>query len=157
MIPAALASQLERGLADFLRMSFWSPTPGMEGLIERLINTPGGVLKGPYVSASLPFRTGGASEFFPQVPLGFPAHLHQEQAFARLSGDNPRSTLIATGTGSGKTESFLWPILDHYPQQVGAPWASRNRLFSVQEMGVANASARHWTTSSVTWRIAASS
>ena len=24
-----------------------------------------------------------------------------------------RSTIVATGTGSGKTECFLWPILDH--------------------------------------------
>ncbi|SUZ33783.1 DEAD-box ATP-dependent RNA helicase CshB [Roseibaca ekhonensis] len=33
-------------------------------------------------------------------------------AFDRLGGDAPRSTLVATGTGSGKTESYLWPILD---------------------------------------------
>ena len=94
MIPAALSSQLERGLADFLRMSFWSSTPGMEGVIDRLIATPGGILKGPYVSVTLPFERGGVEEFFPLVPLGFPAHRHQEQAFTRLAGDSPRSTVV---------------------------------------------------------------
>ncbi|MFW5740609.1 MAG: DEAD/DEAH box helicase, partial [Myxococcota bacterium] len=39
--------------------------------------------------------------------------MHQERAFERLRGPSPRSTLIATGTGSGKTECFLQPILDH--------------------------------------------
>ena len=121
MIPAALASQLELGLADFLRMSFWSSTPGMEGVIDRLIATPGAVCKGPYVSVKLPFARGAEGEFFPEVPLGFPAHRHQEQAFRRLSGASPASTIIATGTGSGKTECFLWPILDHCRQQVGVP------------------------------------
>ena len=81
MIPAALCSQLEHGIADFLRTSFWSSTPGMEGVINRLVATPGGILKGPYISVKLPFVEGGVGEFFPEVPLGFRAHRHQEQAF----------------------------------------------------------------------------
>jgi hypothetical protein len=35
-----------------------------------------------------------------------------------LCGAAPRATLVATGTGSGKTERFLYPILDHC---AGAP------------------------------------
>ena len=30
-----------------------------------------------------------------------------------ISSSPALSTLVATGTGSGKTESFLYPILDH--------------------------------------------
>lgn len=121
MIPAALSSMLQQGVADFLRMSFWSSTPGMEDVIERFVQTEGAVFKGPYVSVKLPFRQGGDAEFFPQVPLGFPAHLHQERAWARLSGAAPKSTLVATGTGSGKTESFLMPILDYCRRNTGVP------------------------------------
>ncbi len=121
MIPAALSSMLQQGVADFLRMSFWSSTPGMEDVIERFVQTEGAVFKGPYVSVKLPFRQGGDAEFFSHVPLGFPAHLHQERAWARLSAATPKSTLVATGTGSGKTESFLMPILDYCRRNAGTP------------------------------------
>ena len=113
MIPSALSGQLQQGLADFLRFSFWSSTPGMEHVINDLIDEPGGLLKGPYISLKLPFTAGKNPSFFGNVPMGFTPHLHQEQAFTRLSGRRKLSTLIATGTGSGKTESFLLPILDH--------------------------------------------
>lgn len=119
MIPAALCGQLQLGLSDFLRMSFWSSTPGMETVIDRFLDTEGAVFKGPYVSVSLPFRRGSEQEFFPDIPLGFPAHSHQESAFRRLAAR--QSTLVATGTGSGKTECFLWPILEHCRQQIGKP------------------------------------
>lgn len=36
-------------------------------------------------------------------------HLHQERAIRRAASDN---LLVATGTGSGKTEAFLYPIVD---------------------------------------------
>ena len=47
--------------------------------------------------------------------LGWPAdtrlYVHQEQAISRiLAGE---TTVLSTGTGSGKTEAFLIPILDH--------------------------------------------
>jgi DEAD/DEAH box helicase domain-containing protein len=70
----------------------------------------------------MPFRRAlGTSEPFPEVPLGFHPFRHQELAFQRLRGDAPKSTMIATGTGSGKTESFLWPILDNCRRRKGEP------------------------------------
>jgi DEAD/DEAH box helicase domain-containing protein len=119
MIPAALATMLQQGVSDFLRMSFWSSTPGMETVIERFLATEGALFKGPFVSARLPFRSGADTEFFPEVPLGYPAHLHQEHAWIRLAAKPPRSTLVATGTGSGKTEAFLVPILDYCRRNLG--------------------------------------
>ena len=112
MIPSALATQLRQGLTDFLRFSFWSSTPGMERLVEDLLADPDGLLKGPYLSLKLPFVAGTNPRHFPDVPLPFTPHAHQERAFERLGGRRKRSTLVATGTGSGKTECFLLPILD---------------------------------------------
>ena len=45
--------------------------------------------------------------------------MHQQKAFERLIGDDGRSTLVATGTGSGKTECFLYPILEYCYQHRG--------------------------------------
>ncbi len=121
MIPSVLAGQVRQGVEDFLRTTFPISTPLFHGLLDRLFEGEG-ITKGPYVSVQLPFRRGGSGpDFFPEVPLGFRPYLHQEQAFRRLSGAGDavadgagsRSTIIATGTGSGKTESFLFPILDY--------------------------------------------
>lgn len=122
MIPSVLAHQLRRGVEDFLRTTFPISTPFFHGLVDRLLAEKGGVFKGPYLSIQLPFREGkGGRDFFPDVPLRFKPYLHQEEAFRRLAGPRPRSTLVATGTGSGKTESFLFPILDHCYRHRGEP------------------------------------
>lgn len=83
------------------------------GCMDRLLGGSGSVFKGPYVSLGLPFKSGSSSSVFSSVSLGYTPYLHQEQAFLRLQSSVGASTIIATGTGSGKTESFLLPILDY--------------------------------------------
>ncbi|MBI1252956.1 MAG: DEAD/DEAH box helicase [Hyphomonas sp.] len=113
MNPTLLGKQVEHGLKDLIRSSFETSSPAFEGMIETFLDTPGNFLKGPWLSVDLPFRSSSAStEPFPEVPLGFRPHKHQELAFERLRAPDAKSTLVATGTGSGKTECYLWPILD---------------------------------------------
>lgn len=122
MIPAILSSQIQDAVRDYLRTTFPITTPLFDKALERLISDPGCFIKGPYLSLGMPFRKGESSgEFFPEVPLGFVPHLHQLQAFRRLSGEDPGSAIVATGTGSGKTECFLLPILDHCRRNAGVP------------------------------------
>lgn len=117
MNPSVLAQQLQQAVSDYLRLSFETTTPFFDGLLERFLNTPGLLAKGPYLSIKLPFEKGsGNAAFFPDVPLGFPPHKHQEIAFTRIGVDF-KSTLVATGTGSGKTECFQIPILNYCYQQ----------------------------------------
>ena len=114
MIPSVLAQQLKQGVEDFLKTTFPVSSQHFHGVIDDLLERDGGVFKGPYLSIQLPFKTGsGKTDYFTNVPLTFPPYYHQEQAFSRLSGLKPQSTIVATGTGSGKTESFLIPILDY--------------------------------------------
>jgi ATP-dependent helicase YprA (DUF1998 family) len=47
-----------------------------------------------------------------RIPLERELYLHQEKALRRAIGEN-RNIVIATGTGSGKTECYLYPIIDH--------------------------------------------
>lgn len=113
MLPSVLTSQLQQGVEDFLRTTFPTTTPHFHGMLDRFFEREGSVFKGPYVSVDLPFcHSGHGADYFPDVPLEFPPYQHQADAFARLAEPERRSTLIATGTGSGKTEAFLWPILD---------------------------------------------
>lgn len=122
MIPSVLSRQLRLGVEDFLKTTFPVSTPFFHGIIDRLLSREEGVFKGPFLSLQLPFRMGtGAGHHFPDLTLSLTPYLHQERAFDRLAGPRPQSTIIATGTGSGKTECFLYPILDHCLQHRGAP------------------------------------
>ena len=79
------------------------------------------LLKGPYVSLSRPFRQGAAVDALIRAGLLHPhlreripetlSHLygHQERAVRAIA--EGRTTLVSTGTGSGKTECFLYPIV----------------------------------------------
>lgn len=121
MYPSVLAGQIEQGIKDFLQATFPSSTPFFHGMLERLLNEDRKQLfRGPYLSIQLPFRQGRGVSIFPDLPMRFVPHLHQEQAFERLQSDVRRSTLVATGTGSGKSECFLYPILDHCLRQKGS-------------------------------------
>ncbi len=79
------------------------------------------LLQGPFVSLSRPFSSGAAVAdlaaeglLHPHLEKRIPSavsHLyrHQEKAIRAIVGG--RSTLVSTGTGSGKTECFLYPIV----------------------------------------------
>ena len=117
MLPSVVASELEQVACDAIRTAFHPTTPGFKGLIDRFLADRERLFKGPYVSVALPFQQGSRRDWFPQIPLPFPPYRHQEQAFDRLLPGTPRNTLVATGTGSGKTECFLLPLLEHCRQQ----------------------------------------
>ena len=115
MIPSALASQLITGVKDFLTTTFPSSTPSFFDMMKDFVEEDGKLFKGPYISVALPFKKGVVEEnLFPDIlDDGFKPYYHQELAFQRLGSENPKSTLVATGTGSGKTESFMFPILNY--------------------------------------------
>lgn len=118
MQPLIVAQQVTQGVSDFLRTAFPSTTPGFIGLLERFLADRDNIFKGPYLTVPLPFRPGSiqSKPAFSWLPEDFKPHAHQSRSFERLGGNEARSTLVATGTGSGKTECFLYPILEHCRQ-----------------------------------------
>ena len=79
------------------------------------------LLRGPFVSLSRPFRQGAAmgdlvrdEVLHPHLAERIPAgigrlYAHQERAIRSVA--EGRTTLVSTGTGSGKTECFLYPVV----------------------------------------------
>jgi DEAD/DEAH box helicase domain-containing protein len=115
MLPSLLAKDIQVGLKQFLVSAFEPADAFTHGLMSRFVEDEEAWLKGPFVQVGLPFSVGNAGRrFFPAFETTFPGFSHQEQAWERLSSNRQAlSTLVATGTGSGKTECFLYPVLDH--------------------------------------------
>ena len=127
MNPILLARHVQESLRELVHTTFNTTSHAFEGTVDRFLDQPGNFIKGPWISVDMPFRqidgaaVGSWVQPFAEVPLRFAPYQHQLDAFERLGGDTPRSTLVATGTGSGKTESYLWPILEHCRQNKGKP------------------------------------
>lgn len=120
MLPAVVSREIEEGIKSFLRTTFPPSSPAFQDTLENFLGEPGLVFKGPYYSLKLPFRPAPARALpLREVAFPYPPHLHQARAMERLAGENPKSTLVATGTGSGKTECFLYPVLDHCAVHAG--------------------------------------
>jgi Lhr-like helicase len=94
---------------------------------RRQIETPGQLVKGPLLEVTPPFKTGTSvsglisdgvlSPSFAELcsdalPLERPLYRHQVGAIEKVCRDQ-RNVIVATGTGSGKTESFLIPVFEH--------------------------------------------
>src|SRR5262249_55806959 len=100
--------------------------PRLAGEIERLLSQPDLLLKGPFVEALPDYHKRGslqalATGDMPLLHRDFnklseneftrPLHKHQDEALQAILGER-QNVIVATGTGSGKTECFLYPILD---------------------------------------------
>jgi len=99
--------------------------PQLDAALRRAISQTRLLDKGPYLEATPPYRPGASCADLiaegvlhpgftglesPALPLERPLYVHQEQAIRKIAAG--RNVVVATGTGSGKTESFLLPILD---------------------------------------------
>lgn len=125
MLPSLVARTIEQGLASYIRNEFpVTPAAGFmgeegENVLEGFLAKTGAFTKGPWAEVKLPFRKVDevALPFTNPATVklfeGFRPYIHQARAFERLYWKHARSTIIATGTGSGKTECFLYPIIDY--------------------------------------------
>lgn len=114
MIPPILARQLQQGMKDYFKATYPFANEPFKSSFERFTSDSGSLYLEPYTSIKLPFRSADEMpDVFEAVHPKFLPYVHQQRAFDRLCGDDGQSTVIATGTGSGKTECFLYPILEY--------------------------------------------
>src|SRR5690554_780111 len=111
MLPTLLSREIHVELKHFLSAAFPAQNKGFQdeagqSIMERFLNATeqeSNLLKGPWLEIKLPFRSAKASESpLTQVKLPFDPYQHQLRAYQRLGGAQPQSTIVATGTGSGK-------------------------------------------------------
>lgn len=132
MLPLQQAREVRDSIIEYIKATFKFKEKDVSNAFYRFIQDKNdGLFKGPYISLRTPFVSATEDES-KNIPLDiapdFPPYKHQLQAFSQLTmqnGHQPEPTLLTTGTGSGKTECFLYPILDYcyncnkYERQVG--------------------------------------
>lgn len=120
MLPLQQAREVRASVIEYIKATFRFKEKAVGDAFYRFVEDKAdGLFKGPYVSLKTPF-VSATEEEAAALPLDiapdFPPYLHQLKAFARLTtrdGHRPEPTLLTTGTGSGKTECFLYPVLDY--------------------------------------------
>jgi len=123
-----MAQNIEEKYRNYLKTTFYFRDPEFRNSFEENL-VKGCLSKGPFLEAIPSFAQGDTprnllkklgyknidDSFLSSLEGDRSLYSHQEKAFRRaLSNEN---YVVATGTGSGKTEAFLYPILFHIYQE----------------------------------------
>lgn len=134
--PIHAAEEIKSSYIDYITTSFDVADQTYASELKNALKQEGMVAKGPYLDIGGAFETGHTlrelmkegfvSPLFEQlepVPererelkLDRPLYLHQELALKKAA--QGKSLVVTTGTGSGKTESFLLPILQYTLREI---------------------------------------
>ncbi len=122
--PIQFASQVNTHFLDYQLTAFPLTDPDLAEQARAMLRGILGrspLIQGPYISLSKPFRQGRDLRELAKAGIVHPAlpglapyptlFAHQDETLQQ--GNAGQHCLIATGTGSGKTEAFLYPLLDH--------------------------------------------
>jgi ATP-dependent helicase YprA (DUF1998 family) len=123
-------SELHGALRDYIEATYHISAPSLIAQRRQLLERAGVIHQVPYLESTPRYQTGESFRAMPGLPaaalkvystlsqaseglprlLYDPPYKHQSQAIQHCLIDG-KSLVIMTGTGSGKTESFLLPIL----------------------------------------------
>lgn len=140
--------QLHAALRDYIEATYHISAPALIEQRKRLLNRAGIIHQVPYIESTPRYRAGTRFEDMKGLPpaaleiysklsvadgtlpviLYDPPYKHQSEAIQSSLIDS-KNLLIMTGTGSGKTEAFLLPILGKLAREArSAPAAFQNDL-----------------------------
>lgn len=130
MQPLALTQNVCAEYRRYIETTFPILDEALRRQIDEKITNESLLWKGPYVSLSRPFTRGVTVAELARndvltsrtttIFAGWMLYDHQKRATRRLA--EGKHTIIASSTGSGKTEAFLIPIIDYclrHKQQTG--------------------------------------
>ncbi len=121
--------ELRRTLTEYLEATYHVGHPVIVAQRRRLLEEVGGTFQVPYLESTPRYLTGERYERMSHLPdaarealvrlssadsgrpvIFNPPYIHQAEALEEIL-TRGRNLMVMTGTGSGKTESFLLPIL----------------------------------------------
>jgi len=134
MNPIKLSRQLQDTLVSYLTTTFDvnrdGQEPALAAFIKKSLSEPRSLFAGPYLELTPPYKTAETLEQLAEagvvspkllemqcfrqgrpLPIDAPLYTHQAAAIRKLCAEE-RNLVVSSGTGSGKTECFLIPILN---------------------------------------------
>ncbi len=123
MNPIAVVDQVLREYRSYLATEFRASDERLSQVLERALDEPGFLAQEPFFQAHRPFKDGrrwrdlgldaALAKAMERRTRTETAFLHQSDAIAHLLSPNPTPLVVTTGTGSGKTECFLLPVIQN--------------------------------------------
>lgn len=126
--PINATTRLQGRYMDYLTSYFKINNYDLHEQFKHNLRLNNQFLKGPYLEATLPYKPGKTitelideqivhPEISRFLPGGSEFRLYRHQERAIRLAKTKTSFVVATGTGSGKTESFMLPIFNHLLEQ----------------------------------------
>ncbi len=139
--PADASNRIKEEFIDYISTSFSIADKEYDDLFKEKLNKQGVISKGPLVDIKDIFKSGESlaslcsenilsplfkeieknkpigSKYKHKLPINRPLYLHQEKAINVIT-TNKKNAVITTGTGSGKTECFLIPVINELLREI---------------------------------------
>lgn len=148
--PSSSYAELKSSVIRYIKTAFGTRSPSFEAEREQLLERDGGLFQEPFIEPILTYKPGekledldaedlkgltadGASAFKKLCGAklfsgGFPLFSHQHEMLRQSLGG--KHCIVTTGTGSGKTESFLLPMIASITREAAdwepATWTPTN-------------------------------
>lgn len=121
--PIAVVHRVLEEYRSYLKTEFRARDEGLRQALERALDEPGFLAQEPFFQAHRPFEPGArwrdlglderVAAVLAETSGSERAYLHQSDAIRHLLQPDAGPLVVTTGTGSGKTECFLLPVLEN--------------------------------------------
>lgn len=144
--PVGAWEDIQVHLKKYVKSAFGSNSKSFEFDRQKLLDTAGVFFQEPYVEIlpayksgkkleelnlkNLPEMSEDAINAFTKIagasliPANINLYTHQQMMLEKAMGKNRKHCVVVTGTGSGKTESFLLPVLASIINEAKQKWTS---------------------------------
>ena len=117
--------QLRTELEDYIKSQYFGKSPLLLSAVHAVLDNEGVLYQRPYIESSPAYKSaedgiskssipGWMKDFFHQLSdanLGVYSAPFCHQIAALEAAQAGRDVFVSTGTGSGKTECFMWPLM----------------------------------------------